>query len=333
VPNLSRSQPNDRDLARLFTDLMDLAAEYADIAFSAESSPGVEDDLDDRSPSDALEEFFVANHSELLDFLARRTGNRAVAEAIARESWEAFLHVDGLSHSKPVHLLYTAAKRLLQRAARMRRRQVEALISSTNDRSEESRDASPPAKDTHRRPSVDAVKGLFRGVARFLLSLPTSYFGEPATAARASRAADQSAELASLAVARTSRGRHSSMFVGSLVAAISATACLFSLFLLQVLTPPPPPPPGVAGPGSVPPAELFSPQSLTSAIVIAAAIFAISWIATIAATIRDQILWETNRIMSDYGDLRETDGYVSGYQQRGRPEAEVRQLYPIRPAD
>jgi hypothetical protein len=125
------------------------------------------------------------------------------------------------------------------------------------------------------------------------------------------------------------------MFVGSLVAAIAATAALAFLMIVQLSSPPPPPRPDQqgGGGGGPPPVALTNPQNLTSLIVIAAALFAIAWIATIAAAIRDQILRETHKIMADYGDLRETDGYVSGYHQRGRPDAEVLRLRPLPPID
>ena len=126
--------------------------------------------------------------------------------------------------------------------------------------------------------------------------------------------------------------KRSSMFVGSLVAAIAATLALAFLIVVQVTAPPPPPPGSQQGSGGRP-APLLNPQNLTSIIVIVAALFTIAWIATIAAAIRDQILRETHRIMTEYGDLRETDGYVNGYHQRGRPEAEVRQLHPVPPID
>jgi hypothetical protein len=125
------------------------------------------------------------------------------------------------------------------------------------------------------------------------------------------------------------------MFVGSLVAAIATTVALAFLIILQVNSPPPPPPnqQGGGGGGRPPSAAILNPQNLTSLIVIAAALFTIAWIATIAAAIRDQILHETHKIMSEYGDLRETDGYVSGLHQRSRPDAEVLRLRPLPPID
>jgi hypothetical protein len=123
--------------------------------------------------------------------------------------------------------------------------------------------------------------------------------------------------------------KRSSMFVGCLVAAIAATLALAFLMAVQV-TAPPGPPPGQQGPGRPGP-PLLNPQNLTSGIVIVAALFTIAWIATIAAAVRDQILHETHKIMAEYGELRETDGYVNGYRQGGRPEAEVRQLHPVPP--
>jgi hypothetical protein len=125
--------------------------------------------------------------------------------------------------------------------------------------------------------------------------------------------------------------KRSSMFVGCLVAAIAATLALAFLMVVQVTSPPGPPPGQPQGQGGRPP--LLNPQTLTSFIVIVAALFTIAWIATIAAAIRDQILGETHKILAEYGELRETDGYVNGYHQRGRPEAEVLKLRPVPPTD
>lgn len=122
------------------------------------------------------------------------------------------------------------------------------------------------------------------------------------------------------------------MFVGSLVAAIAATVALAFLVVAQATSPPPPPPTQAAG-KPPPPPGILNPQTLTSVIVVVAALFTIAWIATIAAAARDLIMRDTHKIMSDYGELRETDGYVNGYRQRGRPEAEVRQLHKVPPID
>jgi hypothetical protein len=126
--------------------------------------------------------------------------------------------------------------------------------------------------------------------------------------------------------------KRSSMFVGSLVAAIAATALLLLLYAVQVGSKPPRadgqgptnPPPGPA---------ILAPPSLSAAITIAAAIAVVAWIATIAAMARDQILREMNRILSDYAEMRETDGFLSGMRQASRPDAEVRQLHPVPPID
>jgi hypothetical protein len=121
------------------------------------------------------------------------------------------------------------------------------------------------------------------------------------------------------------------MFVGSLVAAIAATVWLVSLFVLEIQTPPPAPPSVATGTGAPPPPAVAS--SLTGLIIIATATFAIAWIATIMAAIRDQILSETNRILSEYGEMRETDGFLNGLRQASRPEVEVRALHPVPPMD
>jgi hypothetical protein len=127
--------------------------------------------------------------------------------------------------------------------------------------------------------------------------------------------------------------RRSSMFVGSLVAAIAATAALFFLYALQVSTKPGPPPNGQNPNGGPPPSPFLTHESLTSAITILAAIAAVAWVATIAAAIRDQILRDMNRILTDYAEMRETDGFLNGLRQASRPDAEVRQLHRVPPID
>src|SRR5262245_35524527 len=122
------------------------------------------------------------------------------------------------------------------------------------------------------------------------------------------------------------------MFVGSLVAAIASTAFLLVLYVVQVGTKPPPQG-GGQGPGGPPGPAILSPPSLSSAITIVAAIAVIAWVATIAAMARDQILREMNRILSDYAEMRETDGFLSGMRQASRPDAEVRQLHKVPPID
>jgi hypothetical protein len=123
------------------------------------------------------------------------------------------------------------------------------------------------------------------------------------------------------------------MFIGSLVAAIAATTALLFLYLVQVGSPGPPPS-GGQGPGNPPPGPpILSPPALSSAISILAAAAAIFWVATIAAAIRDQILRDMNRILSEYAEMRETDGFLNGLRQGSRPDAEVRQLHPVPPID
>jgi hypothetical protein len=122
------------------------------------------------------------------------------------------------------------------------------------------------------------------------------------------------------------------MFVGSLVAAIAATVVLLTLFAVQVNAGPPPRPGDPQG-NNPPPPQFLSRESLAGAITIVAAIAVIAWVATIAAMARDQILHEMNRILSEYAEMRETDGFLSGMRQASRPEAEVRQLHPVPPID
>jgi hypothetical protein len=127
------------------------------------------------------------------------------------------------------------------------------------------------------------------------------------------------------------------MFVGSLVAAIAATFALIAVLILVVNAPPPQPPPaqggGGGGPGGMPPSQLLSGPSLTSAAVVAAALFTIAWVATIVTAVRDQMLHAMDKILSEYGEMRETEGYLHGYRQGGRPEAEVRTLHRVPPID
>jgi len=125
--------------------------------------------------------------------------------------------------------------------------------------------------------------------------------------------------------------KHSSMFVGSLVASISATALLVLLYVVQVGSKPPPPVGSQAANNPPPGPPILAPPSLSAAITIVASIAVVAWIATIAAMARDQILREMNRILSEYAEMRETDGFLSGMRQASRPEAEVRQLHPVPP--
>ena len=128
--------------------------------------------------------------------------------------------------------------------------------------------------------------------------------------------------------------KRSSMFVGSLVAAIASTAFLLFLYAVQVGSKPPPQPGSGQGTGGPPPPPpILSPPNLSSAITIVAAVAVIAWVATIAAMARDQILREMNRILSEYAEMRETDGFLSGMRQASRPDAEVRQLHPVPPID
>jgi hypothetical protein len=126
--------------------------------------------------------------------------------------------------------------------------------------------------------------------------------------------------------------KRSSMFVGSLVAAIAVTAFLLFLYAVQVGTRPPPQL-GGQGPGGPPGPPILSPPSLSSAITIVAGIAVICWVATIAAMARDQILRDLNRVLSEYAEMRETDGFLNGVRHASRPDAEVRQLHKVPPID
>ena len=127
--------------------------------------------------------------------------------------------------------------------------------------------------------------------------------------------------------------KRSSMFVGCLVAAIATTAFLLFLYAVQVGSKPPPQPGGQGSGGPPPGSPILAPPSLSSAISIVAAVAVVLWVATIAAMARDQILREMNRILSEYAEMRETDGFLSGMRQASRPDAEVRQLHKVPPID
>jgi hypothetical protein len=135
----------------------------------------------------------------------------------------------------------------------------------------------------------------------------------------------------------------SPLLVGCLVAAIAASIGLGVLTIMQLTAAPPlrPPPPTANGSGRPPP-----PGSLSTAFIIVAALFAIAWVGAIVAFSRDHILRRIDRAraeisaelsagMAEYGDLRETEGYVHGRRQGLREAAgpdrggEVLKLRPV----
>jgi len=139
--------------------------------------------------------------------------------------------------------------------------------------------------------------------------------------------------------------RASPLFVGSLVGALASTVVLTILAILQFQQPQPPrdqnPP---AGGGPPPP----PPPHLTAGLIVVAAIFVVAWIAVLLAIARDTIMRRLDASelrmqeilaekINEYGELRETDGYVYGMRQAGRLPSDgagpVRTLYPVPPVD
>jgi len=139
--------------------------------------------------------------------------------------------------------------------------------------------------------------------------------------------------------------RTSPLFVGSLVGALASTVVLAILAILQFDQQPPRGGQNPAGNGPPPPPP---PQHLLAGLIVVAAIFVVAWIAVLLAIARDTLMRRLdaveNRVdtilaekINEYGDLRETDGYVYGMRQAGRVPPDgaepVRALYPVPPVD
>jgi hypothetical protein len=118
--------------------------------------------------------------------------------------------------------------------------------------------------------------------------------------------------------------RASPMFVGSLVAAVASTVVLTVLAILQAQQPPP-----RANPQNPPPPP--PPPHLMAGLIIVAAIFVVAWVAVLLAVARDTIMRRIDahesrfeavlaEKINEYGELRETDGYVYGVHQTNRAE-------------
>jgi hypothetical protein len=134
----------------------------------------------------------------------------------------------------------------------------------------------------------------------------------------------------------------SPLLVGCLVAAIAATIGLGVLTIVALSNPPPPPP--SAGASGHPPPPNFG---MSAAITVAAALFAIAWVSTFVALSRDHILRRIDRAraeisaavtaaVGDYGDHRETEGYVHGRRQGLREAAQSErgaEVVTLRPVD
>lgn len=122
----------------------------------------------------------------------------------------------------------------------------------------------------------------------------------------------------------------SPLLLGSLIAAGVATLALVALTIVQLQAdpPPPPPPPGGGGGGGGPsPGKLPPPRPEYIAFIVVAALFAISWLAVIAAACRDQIMRRVDamevRLMAattEYGEQRRSDGYFEGMREARREQ-------------
>jgi hypothetical protein len=122
------------------------------------------------------------------------------------------------------------------------------------------------------------------------------------------------------------------------VAAIAATAAVVVAAYMDSSRPSPPP----RGDGSLPP-----PPPPSEALIIRVGLLVLTWLAVLVVLSRDQILHriaalraaEGNAIeeritamMREYGEQRETEGYVNGLRTAMTPDAEVRQLRGVPPA-
>lgn len=126
----------------------------------------------------------------------------------------------------------------------------------------------------------------------------------------------------------------SGLLLFTLAAAVLATVGLVLAVVFASMPPPPPPP--ASGSNQPPP-----PGGV--AVIVTAALFVLSWGAVMFTYLRD--LFEhrfaqlTDRIIdltTEYGELRETDGYLHGYRQAsggGSGGGPVRSLHPVPPAE
>jgi len=136
----------------------------------------------------------------------------------------------------------------------------------------------------------------------------------------------------------------SKLLLGCSVAAIAATAGLAVAAIMDASRPPPRPLPGAGGPPPPPP-----PSEL---LIISVGFFVLAWLAVLVVLSRDQILHRIGAVQAgeqaaelaaieeritatfkEYGEQRETEGYVNGMRtaMAQGPGAEVRPLRGGRP--
>jgi hypothetical protein len=135
-------------------------------------------------------------------------------------------------------------------------------------------------------------------------------------------------------MARTSPA-WSGLLLFTLAVAVAATIGLALAIVFAGLRPPGPPPPvAVNGPRPAP----LATAGLT-AVIVTAALFVLSWGAVAFTYLRDLFAHRfaelTNRIVeltTEYGELRETDGYLHGFRQASGAGG-VRSLHPVPPAE
>jgi hypothetical protein len=120
----------------------------------------------------------------------------------------------------------------------------------------------------------------------------------------------------------------SGLLLFTLAAAVVATIGLVLAVFLAGGPPPAPP-----APGSPP-----QPRPGLTAVIVMAALFVLSWGAVAFTYLRDLFAHRfaelTDRIMeltAEYGELRETDGYLHGFRQAS--SSPVRSLHPVPPAE
>lgn len=154
----------------------------------------------------------------------------------------------------------------------------------------------------------------------------------------------------------------SKLLLTSVIAAIATSVAMIVVAVMIMQGPPPP------GAGGSPPPPPLTPLVL---IIVVTGMFVVSWLAVVAVLARDQVLRQlrdrssgagadpelVDRLRADlaedrradlalleariaaltaeYGEQRETDGYVNGMRTAARPPtqgAEVRALHRIPPA-
>jgi len=146
----------------------------------------------------------------------------------------------------------------------------------------------------------------------------------------------------------------SKLLLASTVAAIATSVAMIVAAVMIDQGPPPPPP----GPGAQPPPLPVGPIVL---MIVITGLFVVSWVAVIAVLARDQMLRRMRELdgadgaragtqallaalredlagletrIAEYGEQRETDGYVNGMRVAARaeqPPAGVRPLHRIPP--